>query len=162
MDVRTMAKRGNKRMRKSRSPAEFLAWSLMGGPKRKKDVEVTVMEYFSMGWSLAGELSRRMAHAELPPEDGEVFIVATDPDFTRPTGEYFKLTPGTTRGLADLDAAMHFAERYIIIGLVVSIWDRKKNQRLVHARPFIVSNPAVAPLLDRAVEDIRKRQQPSK
>jgi hypothetical protein len=162
MDVRTMAKRGNKRMRKKRTAAEFLAWSLMGGPKRKKDVEVTVMEYFSMGWSLAGELSRRMEHAKLPVEDGEVFIVATDPDFTKPRGEYYKLTPGTTHGLGDLEAAMRFAERYIIIGLVVSIWDRNTKQRLVHARPFIVSNPAVARLLGQAVEDIRKQQKPSK
>jgi hypothetical protein len=110
MTVKTMAKRGNKRMRKNRSRAETVAWPLMGGPKRKKDLEATVLERFAMGAALAGDLAKRMADAKLAPEDGRVFLVISSPDFKH-SGAY-SIDPGHEddwNGL--LNALQQFVEK---------------------------------------------------
>jgi hypothetical protein len=113
ISVKTMAKRGNKRMRKNRSRAASVAWPLMGGPKRKKDLDVSTVEYFAMGVSLAGDLARRMREAKLPPEDGQVFLVLSDsPDFKQP-GAYCPVTSGHENDWAGVIAAAQQIERHI-------------------------------------------------
>ena len=97
MDVNTMAKRGNRQSIKNRSVAEFLAWTLSGGPKRKKDLQLTTLEYFARGRALANDLPLRLTRAGLPVEDGDVYIIANDPDRAKPHGSF---TSSSTRPTA--------------------------------------------------------------
>ncbi|MBZ5596852.1 MAG: hypothetical protein LAN83_00905 [Acidobacteriia bacterium] len=152
-----MTVRGAAAMRKQRSKAEAVSWALMAGPKRKNDLARSVLEYFAMGSTLAAKLSRHMEREKLPPEDGAVYMIGTDPDFAQPRGKFYQITSDHQKDFELLMAAADFHKKYVTIGLVVAVWDREKKQSLVFARPFIVSNPAVAPLLRRAVDDIRMK-----
>jgi hypothetical protein len=160
MTVKTMGKRGNKRMRKNRSRAESVAWPLMGGPKRKTDLDADVLERFALGISLTGNLARRMADAKLPPEDGQVYLVlSSTPDFKQP--QFCPITSGHVNNWAGLIAAAEFVQtlhspaQCPMVGLVVCIRDREKADWVVFSRPFIVSNPNATALLDNAVNAIR-------
>jgi hypothetical protein len=152
-----MGKRGNKRMRKNRSRAESVAWPLMGGPKRKTDLELSILEYFGMGLSLAGELSRHMEAAKLPSEDCEVYMVGTVPKFdTSAAGDHYRLTVNDEHASWDaMTAALGRGRQYVIVGFVVCVRDREKADWLVFPRPFIVSNPNATALLENAVNAIR-------
>jgi hypothetical protein len=156
MTVKTMGKRGNKRMRTNRSRAESVAWPLMGGPKRKQDLQLSILEYFGMGLSLAGELARRMKAAKLPVEDGEVYMAGTAPNFNASaTGDHYRLTVDDERvSWSALDAALRGGRRYTIVGLVICVRDREKADWLVFSRPFIVSKPGVTALLENVVKAI--------
>ncbi|MGB8581630.1 MAG: hypothetical protein WCD47_12470 [Candidatus Sulfotelmatobacter sp.] len=160
MTVKTMGKRGNKRMRKNRSRAESVAWPLMGGPKRKKDLDADVLERFALGISLTGNLARRMADAKLPPEDGEVyFVLSSTPDFKQQP-QYHPVTSGHLSNWTEVIESAKFVETHSptqcpMVGLVVCIRDREKADWVVFPRPFIVSNPNATALLENAVNAIR-------
>jgi len=160
MDVKTMAKRGNKRMRKNRSRAESVAWPMMGGPKRKKDLDANSLEKFAMGVKLIAELSKRMKETKppLPPEDGQVFaVLSSDPDYKQP-GSFAPFTSGLENDWDGLVKAANFMKhlQLSIVAFVVCIRDREKNQCIVFPRPFIVSKPAAVQLLERIMVNIRK------
>jgi len=130
----------------------------MGGPKRKKDLDATALEKFAMGVKLAGELSRRMSEAKLPPEDGQVFaVLSSDPDYKQP-GSFAPFTSGIEDDWDGLVKAANFMKhlQFSIIGFVVCIRDREKNQWIVFPRPFIVSKPAAVHLLERIMVNIRE------
>jgi hypothetical protein len=160
MDVKTMAKRGNKRMRKNRSRAESVAWPLMGGPKRKKDLDANALEKFAMGIKLSAELSRRMKETKPPlqPEDGQVFaVLSTDSDYKQP-GSFAPFTSGLENDWDGLVKAANSMKhlQFSIVGFVVCIRDRQKNDWIVFSRPLIVSNPAAAQLIERIMVNVRK------
>lgn len=143
MDVKKAGSRGGKKTHETRSKAEVFAYSMMGGPKRKKDLNLSVLEYFAMGM----QLKRRIEDAGM---DGKVYVIGSARD-------YYALS-SKPRGLEDLDAASRLHGRGDVIGLVVYIWDTQNKKPLIHARPFIVSKPTVAKLLEQAVEDIRQKE----
>ena len=159
----TMAQLGGRRSKELRSKAEAIAFPLMGGRRRKKDAQLSPIEYIGLGCELRGELNRRMTAAGLEPRDATIYLVANDSNLLEPSS-YTQLTGGSRRnmGANELFVMFEYADensKYQIIGLIVAIHDKEKSQWLVFARSFYAaSNEIVERQLEHTVAEIRLKK----
>jgi len=131
MDVRTMASKGQRAMRKQkRSVAQKIFWPLQGG--RPRESKPTLLEGVQMGRAIADKLYSEMRAAGLPDKDGVCALVWVKNDVVGPIPFERKDAEGADLKLISL----MYEQKLEAVGIALMLADRENSAILLHARPF--------------------------
>jgi hypothetical protein len=156
MDVREMAAMGRAARDEKYDFAHRIAWEMRGGPKRKQNASYSFMEVMTTSRKKFDKLCARTRKVGIPDRDVFLAVVWANKEFTelRDISLIRQTDTPDSDDLAMLARAWQ-EKRAIPIGYVGGIFSRKTKSYATFARPLVVDNPAVAPLLQRALDEVQ-------
>jgi len=156
MDVKEMASLGRAARDAKYDAANRIAWEMRGGPKRKQNATYSLMEVMTTSRKKFNKLCARTRKVGISDRDVFLAVVWADKEFTelRDISLIRQTETPDSDDLAMLARAWK-EKRAIPIGYVGGIFSRQTKSYATFARPLVVDSPAIAPLLERALDQVQ-------